>query len=103
MKKKIRPPQIDNLHDKICECIDNDRYTQTRHALQRECERLIELSDALHVLKNGRHEKNKTIFDEIFQSWKYAIRGYTLDNLDIRVIVGFDENNMLIITVMHVT
>lgn len=75
VKKKVKPPQVDNLHEKICECIANERFTQTKHALQRESERSIELLDALYVLKNGRHKKNKTTFDENFQSWKYAIRG----------------------------
>lgn len=102
MKKKIKPEQIDNLSEQIRKCIESERYMQTKHALQRESERSIELSDALYVLRHGRHEKNKTTFDEIFQSWKYAIRGRTLENLDIRVIVAFDENGMLIITVMHV-
>jgi hypothetical protein len=103
VKKKTRPPQIDNLHDKIRECIGNERYMQTKHALDRESERSIELPDALYVLKNGHHEKKKTTFDETFQSWKYAIRGLTLDDLDIRIIIAFDENDMLIITVMQVT
>ena len=102
MKKKARPQQIENLCDRICECVENDQYTQTKHALQRESERSIELSDALYVLKMGYHEKRKTTFDEAYGAWKYAIRGFTLDDLDIRVIIAFDEDNMLIITVMHV-
>jgi hypothetical protein len=75
---------------------------QSKHAIGREIEREIELPDVLHVLKTGRHEKSKTKFDEIFNSWKYAIRGNTLEGLDIRVIVAFGEDDMLIITVMHV-
>lgn len=102
MKQKAKPKQIDNLSDMIRKCIENETYIQTKHALQREFERSIELSDALYILRHGRHEKNKTTFDEIFQTWKYAIRGRTLENLDIRVIIAFDENGMLIITVMHV-
>jgi hypothetical protein len=54
------------------------------------------------VLKNGYHEKVKTSFDEMFQTWKYAIRGKTLENWDIRIIVTFDATQMIIITVMHV-
>ena len=65
-------------------------------------ERSIDLPDVLYVLKNGYHEKAKSIFDEAFETWKYAVRGKTVDNYDIRIIIAFDENNMLIITVMHV-
>ena len=66
VKKNIRPEQTENLSERIRKCIENDRYIQTKHALQRESERSIELSDALYVLRHGRHEKNKTTFDEIF-------------------------------------
>ncbi len=72
------------------------------HALERENERKIDLMDALFVLKNGYHEKSKTNYDEIFKSWKYAIRGATIDGNHIRVIVTFSEDNLLIITIMHV-
>ena len=58
--------------------------------------------DVLFVLKNGYHEKQKTSFDEEFQKWKYAVRGKTLDEVDIRIIVAFYDNGMMIITVMHV-
>ena len=75
---------------------------QSKHALDREAERRIILSDVVYVLKNGYHEKQKTSFDEVFLTWKYAIRGKTLDNLDIRVIIAFAADGMLIITVMHV-
>lgn len=34
--------------------------------------------------------------------WKYAIKGITKDDLIVRVIVAFDKEGMIIITVMHV-
>lgn len=102
MKRNARPPQIAHLRDKVCNCIDHDKYTQTIHALKRESERSIDLPDTLYVLKTGRHEKSKTTFDEIFQTWKYAIRGRTLDNEDIRVVIAFDDEDMLIITVIKI-
>ncbi|MFV0341214.1 MAG: DUF4258 domain-containing protein [Parachlamydiaceae bacterium] len=78
------------------------RYRESRHARIRQEERCIDLPDVLFVLKNGYHEKRKSSFDEVFQVWKYAIRGSTLDGIDIRIIVSFDDDGMLIITVMHV-
>lgn len=97
-----RPAQIDELFPKIRRCIDNGLYRQSKHAFDRELEREISLPDVLFVLKTGYHEKPKTSFDEAFQTWKYAVRGKTLDERDIRIIVAFDENEMMIITVMHV-
>jgi hypothetical protein len=49
----------------------------------------------MHVLKTGLEEKNKTVFDSDFKTWKYAVRGYTTDNLDLRVIIAFDDEGML--------
>lgn len=54
------------------------------------------------MLKAGYHEKRKTSFDAINNTWKYAIRGITVDNVDLRIIIAFDEDDMIIITVMEV-
>lgn len=102
MKKKSTPPQIENLNQKICESLEKGWFRLTIHALSRKLERLIELPDVLYVLKNGRHEKTKTVFDETFQTWKYSIRGFTLDKDDLRIIIAFDEEAMLIITVIRI-
>lgn len=97
-----RPSQLNELFPKICDCLDKGFYRQSKHAIERKLEREIDLPDVLYVLKNGYHEKQKTSFDEIFQTWKYAIRGKTLDENDIRIIIAFDDTGMMIITVMHV-
>jgi hypothetical protein len=101
--KTKRPSQESELFPKIRDCIENGRYRQSKHAIDRKIERGIDLPDILFVLKNGYHEKPKTSFDEIHQTWKYAIRGKTLDNLGIRIIIAFANDGMLIITVMHVS
>jgi hypothetical protein len=98
-----RPAQLEEVFPLIRDCIEKGMYRQSRHALGRADERHIVLSDVLYVLKSGYHEKQKTSFDDTFQTWKYAIRGKTLDRLDIRIIVAFDDEGMMIITVMHVT
>ena len=51
------------------------------------------------MLENGVHEKAKTTFDFKRQTWKYAIRGKTIDGIDTRVIIAF-EKGMVIITVI---
>lgn len=97
-----RTSQFDDLFPKIRHCLDMGLYRQSRHAIEREIERKIDLPDVLYVLKNGYHEKRKTSFDEVFQTWKYAIRGITLDEIDVRIIIAFDDSGMMIITVIHV-
>lgn len=101
--KKIRPTKIKNLLEKIKECIEQKKYTQTEHAIVRGKEREVNLAEIKHILITGYEEKRKTSFDEKFNTWNYAIRGKTkIDQLDLRVIVSFDESGLLIITVMYV-
>lgn len=98
-----KPEKIKNVLVKIKECIEKGDYFVTSHAFIRQNERLISLPESLHVLETGYEEKQKTRFDTDYNTWKYAIRGKTIrDELDVRVIVAFDENGMLIITVMHI-
>jgi hypothetical protein len=100
---KKKPNKLPDLLDRIKECIETGHYFVTAHAFTRQKERLISLPETLHILKTGYEEKKKTNFDNENNTWKYAIRGKTIrDQLDVRVIVAFDENGMLIITVMHV-
>jgi hypothetical protein len=65
--KAKRPSQLDELFPNIRDCIEKGLYRQTKHALERELERKIDLPDVLYVLKNGYHEKQKTSFDEVFK------------------------------------
>jgi hypothetical protein len=51
-------------------------------------------------LKNGNREEEKELFDVKKQMWKYAIRGKTIDGVNLRVIVAFEEE-MIIITVVR--
>ena len=100
---KKKPHKLENVLVAIRDCIKEERYTLTVHALDRQEERRIEISEIIHVLKTGYEEKRKTCFDDKNNAWKYAIRGKTKNtNLDIRVIVAFDELGMLVITVMYI-
>lgn len=98
-----KPPKDENVLIKIRKCIEEDKYTISRHATLRQSERNVNLAEVLYVLKIGYEEKRKTSFDESNNVWKYAIRGKTkIEKKDVRVIVSFDEFEMLIITVMYV-
>ncbi len=97
-----KPEQYPHLLAKIRECISQSKYVLTLHVSKRQTERDLSLFDILHVLENGYHEKRKTIFDKAIWRWKYAIRGMTIDQSDIRVIVAFDAEDLIIITSMHV-
>ena len=103
LTKKKRPERIKDVLTKIRQCVEEGNYRFTPHAFTRQNERNITLPEVLHVLKNGYEDKRKTSFNDEQNTWKYAISGKTIrDEIDMRIIVAFDENNMIIITVMRV-
>jgi len=73
-------------------------FLDTTHALARRSERFISRPEILQVLRSGWHEKNKDQYREEYQSWNYAIRGVTVDGRELRIVVSFEEDRLLIVT-----
>lgn len=88
------------LRTEILQHIKSGKYRLTKHAAEEQAKDEIDIQDTLHVLKTGWHEKNKTTFNNKFQAWKYAIRGKTEESKDVRVIISFSDE-MMIVTVME--
>ncbi len=103
MKKKPRPSKIENVTGKAKQCITTGFYRYTAHAEGRKYERMITEEDALYVIENGWRSPNRDDFCDIHQSWKYAFEGKTLQDELLRVIIGFDENMLLIVTVINIS
>ena len=100
-KASFHSEKLPNLLEKIKECISEGNYKFSNHAFERKAERLITVPDILFVLNHGYHEKRKDHWNEKNQTWNYSIRGKDFDGELIRIIVSFQENNMLIITVIR--
>lgn len=101
MSKQAKHEKTPNLLAKIKDCLDNGLYRFSQHALDRKKERFVSLPNVFEVLSNGYHEKAKDTWDEVFKTWNYAIRGKTINNEQCRIIVSFEENDLLIITVIR--
>ena len=93
-----RSPKIKNLMRKIRNCIDSGNYIDTYHSILRQNERVITRPEILFVLKNGWHEQSKDSYKDVYQAWNYCIRGETIDCRRLRIVVSFDDNDLLIIT-----
>jgi hypothetical protein len=89
------------LRKEILEHIEKGRYRLTKHADEELKNDDLDLKDALDILKNGTHNRKKTEFNNKHQMWHYAIEGITKDLNNIRVIIAF-SGEMLIITAMEV-
>ena len=88
------------LKKEILSHLEKGAYRLTKHAAEEQSKDGIDLQDTIHVLKTGFHEKSKTLFNNAYQTWKYAIRGKTEDLKDVRVIITF-SSEMMIVTVME--
>jgi hypothetical protein len=97
-----RPFKRLSLMQAIHSAVTTGEYVYVGHALKRLGERKVSHPEVEQVLLSGHHEKAKDVFDEHFQSWKYAIRGKTVDSRELRVAVAFDST-MLIVTVIDLT
>ena len=78
------------------------RYYDTTHAVLRKAQRRISLADVFYVVRYGYHEKNKDQYHPEHEDWTYSLRGETIDKRDVRIAVAFDEDDMLIITVVEI-
>lgn len=95
------PQKLANVLQRARNCLETGHYKDTRHATDRQNERKISRLEVQQVLKNGFHEVRKDKFDSNFSTWNYAVRGKTIDGRKLRVIISFDQNDMLIITAIH--
>tara|TARA_Y100000768_G_scaffold70167_1_gene49419 strand:+ start:653 stop:991 length:339 start_codon:yes stop_codon:yes gene_type:complete len=105
-KKVVRPEKKtdDELFKAIENALKNRSYYFTPHSQKRAQERRnVSELQVIRILKSKTkyHEKKKDEFKEEFNTWNYSIRGKTVDSENVRIAVSFDENNMLIVTVIN--
>jgi hypothetical protein len=101
MPKPVKSEKVLDLLKMVHDCLDRGTYRFSQHAVDRRKERLVSLPDIIEVLRNGYHEKKKDTWDTVFQTWNYAITGNTIDLDMCRIVVSFEDNGLLIITVVR--
>jgi hypothetical protein len=97
----------------ITEKIKEKNYVFLKHAQERLRQRGILETDVIKILEGEKaycRKRNKAKdtyaavgFNEEAEDWKYCIEGNDIDQNPIRIIVTFDEDWMLIITVIALT
>lgn len=97
----VLPDKISNVMALIRERARNGSFILLPHAIARGLERSVAVADIVHALIGGWHEEAKDEFKQEYQAWNYAIRGSTVDERELRIIVSFDENRILVITVIR--
>lgn len=87
--------------------ISDGNYIFAKHAKQRLKDRDITDIEVLDILENKKNRKRKRNkrkdeYEPGRQDWKYCIEGHDIDGLKIRIIISFNEELMVIITVIRV-
>jgi hypothetical protein len=99
--KKKRPAKLEGVLLLIRKNAEEGNYTSTLHSGERQGERKITILEALSILRNGYREESKDEFKTEYSAWNYAMRGKTIDARELRVVVSFDAEGMLIITAIE--
>lgn len=105
--KKPNKKTDTELWSLIKQVILNGNYIFLKHAHERLKDRNINDIDVLDILENKtnrkrRRNKSKDIFLTNHQDWNYCIEGNDLEGKKIRIIISFDDELMLIITVIRI-
>ncbi len=89
-----------NIISLVKNTVKSGNYIYTGHANLRIRQRQVTRFEVKQALLSGHHEKRKDIFDREWNSWNYSIKGKTIDKRKLRIVINFDKDNMLIITVI---
>ncbi len=102
--KSSRPAKHPDVLSLVREGLSKERYRDTRHASDRKGERQIQIFHIKQAVLAGFHEKAKDEYKTEHRAWNYSIRGKTLDDRELRVIVSFDEEEcLLFVTAIDLT
>lgn len=98
-----QPAKKSNLMDIVREKAEQGAFILMPHAVERRFQRSISINDIIYVLTTGWHESKKDDFRKEYSEWNYAIRGKTIDKRELRIVISFDEDNMLVVTVIRLS
>jgi hypothetical protein len=87
--------------------IQNTEYVFSLHARKRQHDRAITDIDVLDILenksrRNRKRNKKKDEYRSDKSDWNYCIEGVDLNKNKIRIIISFNNNLMLMITVIRI-
>ena len=55
------------------------------------------------TLETGHHEERKDVFKPEYGAWSYAVRGKTVDDRELRVVISFEGDVLLLITAIDLS
>jgi hypothetical protein len=102
--KKPMKMNTQELYLFIERAIERRDYYFTDHGQIRSITRQGVTDEEVLTILEGKekwHEKYKDKYQQGQQDWNYHLRGYNTDGERIRIVISFDEYEMLVITVIN--
>lgn len=102
--RKPAKKTTEELFDAIDEALKTKNYYFSDHGEKRsKTRRKVDDLQVVKILKsaNRSHEARKDKYEKGYEDWNYHIRGKNCEEDDIRIAVSFDEDGMVIITVIN--
>ena len=100
MAKPRRPGKIEDVLERVRQKSKSGEYVPVEHAKLRMDQREVTDPEVRYVLSHGHREPKKDEFKDEHKAWNYSMRGKTADGRQLRIVVSFDSNDMLLITVI---
>ena len=91
-----------SLLNKVRVCVDGGKCFISQHAKVRMRDRDILDIELFYILRHGYHERSKDTFDRFHKSWNYSVRGKTLDDRSLRIVLCFDREMLVVVTAIEV-
>ena len=95
--KPRRPSKRPNLLADVRLKLAAGAFRDTRHATDRKAERAISMREVREAMESGWHEARKDEYRVEYGAWNHVVRGKTLDQRSLRVVISFDEEDVLLI------
>jgi len=95
------------LYNLIAKKLADGSYIVLKHAKERIKDRNVSDLDVLDILENNnnrkrKRNKSKDVYIPGYQDWNYCIEGKDIDGQKIRIIISFNDELMLVITVIRI-
>lgn len=97
-KQRDAPPKRVDVMAEVSRHLRCGTWRFSLHANERVAEEGLTRYEIRQALAAGRRAEEHDEYSKTYGEWNYAIRGVTLDEVPLRVIVTFHSVDMVVVT-----
>lgn len=96
-----RPAKLPNVVGEVRARVDGGLLRYSTHASERMDEREITEFEVESVLSSGSWVKRRDRYEEEHKSWSYCFEGDSIEERSLRIIVTFEDPDLLVVTTIE--